>query len=96
MSKHSENKKALEDALGLKFQKGRDADWGSTDIMSIKGNQFTGMFICDLKPLTGEDRLVVMVRLQDSMTGEYEDTDIIDFDSNVDDVHYLVGKLNWI
>lgn len=93
---HEDNKIALEIALGLKFFKGRDADWGSTDIMTLKGNQFTGMFICDLYPLTGEEKLVVMVRVQDPSTGAYEDTDIIDFHSATDDVHLLIEKLNWI
>lgn len=96
MNKHEENKKALEQALGLKFQKGRDADWGSTDIMSIKGNEYTGMFICDLEPLTGQQELVLMVRMQDPVTGEYEDTDVIEFNSDTDDVYYLIEKLNWI
>lgn len=96
MSKHKENKKALEDALGLKFFTGRNADWGATDIMSIKGNEFTGIFICDLEPLTGEEKLVVMSRIFNPDTDEYEDTDIIDFDSDTDDINTLIEKLNWI
>jgi len=96
MSKHEQNKKALEDALGLKFFKGRNADWGATDIMSVKGNKFTGIFICDLEPLTGEEKLVVMSRVLNPTTEEYEDTDIIDFDSDKDSVELLIKKLDWI
>ena len=93
---HEENKKALEDSLGLKFFQGSNADWGATYIMTIKGNEYTGMFICDLEPLTGQRELVLMVRVQDTVTGDYEDTDIETFCSDTDDVHYLIEKLNWI
>ena len=96
MSKHEENKKALEKGLGLKFFQGRNADWGATEIMTIKGNKFTGIFICDLEPLTGEDRLVVMSRIYNNISDEYEDTDIIDFDTDTDDINTLIEKLNWI
>jgi|LakMenEpi03Aug12_release.lakeMendotaPanAssembly.Ray.scaffolds.fasta_scaffold814343_2 hypothetical protein len=96
MSKHEQNKKALETALGLKFFQGRNADWGATYIMSIKGNEYTGIFICDLEPLTGEEKLVVMSRIYNNINDEYEDTDIIDFDSDVEDVELLIQKLDWI
>jgi len=93
---HEENKKALEKGLGLKFFTGTNADWGATEIMTIKGNKFTGIFICDLEPLTGEDRLVVMSRIYNNISDEYEDTDIIDFDTDTDDINTLIEKLNWI
>lgn len=96
MNKHEEDKKALEDSLGLKFFQGRNADWGATYIMSIKGNDYTGLFICDLEPLTGEKELVLMVRVQDPLSGDYEDTDIETFCSDTDDVFYFIEKLNWI
>jgi hypothetical protein len=96
MSKHEQNKKALEDALGLKFFQGRNADWGATYIMSIKGNEYTGLFICDLEPLTGENKIVLMVRVQDPVTGGYEDTDIETFCSDTDNIEYFIEKLNWV
>ena len=96
MSKHEQNKKALEKGLGLKFFKGRDADWGATDIMSIKGNEYTGMFICDMKPWTDEEKLILMVRIQDPILGDYEDTGVFTFCSDTDDIEYFIEKLNWI
>ena len=96
MSKHEENKKALENSLGLKFFQGRNADWGATYIMTIKGNEYTGMFICDMKPLTDEEKLILMVRMQDPLTEDYLDTDIETFCSDTDDIGYFIEKLNWI
>ncbi len=96
MNNHQQNKKTLELALGRKFFNGRDADWGNTSIMSLKGSEFTGIFICDLEPLTDEKRLVVMSRVFNPATTEYEDTDIIDFNSETDDVNLLIGKLEWL
>ena len=93
---HEENKKALEDSLGLKFFQGSNADWGATYIMPIKGNKFTGMFICDLEPLTGQQELVLMVRIQDPLTEDYIDTDIETFCSDTDDIVFFIEKLNWI
>lgn len=96
LEKHKENKKALEKSLRLKFFQGRDADWGSTDIMIIKGNEFAGIFVCDLAPLTGEQKLVVMCRVHNPQTQQEEDTDIIDFNSETDDVKLLIEKLDWV
>lgn len=93
---HEENKKALENGLGLKFFQGRNADWGATYIMTIKGNEYTGMFICDMKPLTDEEKLILMVRMQEPLSGEYEDTDVYEFVSETDDVEYFIEKLNWV
>ena len=93
---HQENKKALENGLGLKFFTGRNADWGATSIMTIKGNEFTGMFICDLEPLTGDEKLVLMVRVFDSKKDAYEDTDIREFVSATDDVYDFIELLEWV
>ena len=93
---HEENKKALENGLGLKFFQGKNADWGATYIMTIKGNEYTGMFICDMYPLTGDEKLILMVRMQDPLSGDYEDTDVYEFVSATDDVEYFIEKLNWV
>lgn len=94
--KHEQNKKALEDALGLKFFTGRNADWGAADIMKIKGNEFNGMFIIDMYDLTMEEKLILMVRVHDPIKQEEEDTDILEFNSETDDINILIEKLNWI
>lgn len=93
---HEQNKKALEDALGLKFFTGRNADWGAADIMKIKGNEFNGMFIIDMYDLTMEEKLILMVRVYDPIKQEEEDTDILEFNSETDDINILIEKLNWI
>jgi hypothetical protein len=93
---HNENKKALENALGLKFFTGRNADWGAADIMKIKGNEFNGMFIIDMYDLTMEEKLILMVRVHDPIKQEEEDTDILEFNSETDDINLLIQKLDWI
>lgn len=93
---HEQNKKALENALGLKFFTGRNADWGAADIMKIKGNEFNGMFIIDMYDLTMEEKLILMVRVHDPIKQEEEDTDILEFNSETDDINLLIQKLDWI
>ena len=93
---HNENKKALENALGLKFFTGRNADWGAADIMKIKGNEFNCMFIIDMYDLTMEEKLILMVRVHDPIKQEEEDTDILEFNSETDDINLLIQKLDWI
>lgn len=93
---HEENKKALENGLGLKFFQGKNADWGGADILSIKGNQFNGMFIIDMYSLTMERKLILMVRVHDPIQQEEEDTDVLEFNSETDDVEYFIEKLNWV
>ena len=91
-----ENKKALENALGLKFFQGKNADWGCADILSIKGTQFNGMFIIDMYSLTMEEKLILMVRVHDPIKQEEEDTDVLEFNSETDDINLLIEKLNWV
>ena len=94
--RHNENKKALEDSLGLKFFQGKNADWGGADILSIKGNQFNGMFIIDMYSLTMEEKLILMVRVHDPIQQEEEDTDVLEFNSETDDINLLIQKLEWV
>lgn len=94
--RHNENKKALENSLGLKFFQGKNADWGGADILSIKGNQFNGMFIIDMYSLTMEEKLILMVRVHDPIQQEEEDTDVLEFNSETDDINLLIQKLEWV
>lgn len=96
MTKLQQHKEQIEQALGLKFQKGRDADWGGAEIMSIKGDNYNGMFLCDISTLTGEQKIILMVRIHNPETGLEEDTEVLIFDAEVDDIDLFIRKLEWI
>jgi hypothetical protein len=93
---HQENKQKIATALGLKWFTGRNADWGGASLLSIKGNEFYGIFIIDMNTLTGDEHFIVMSRIFNSQTEECEDTDIIHFDSEKDDVNLFIEKLSWV
>jgi len=95
MNKHKQYKQKIADALKLKWFRGRDADWGSMDILSLKGTSYTGVFIADLETLTGDEQFVLMSRIADPVEGSYIDTDILHFDSAKDDVDFFIQKLLW-
>lgn len=96
MSKHKDNKKAVEEALGKKFFTGRNADWGGAQILSITGGEFYGLFIIDMDSLTGEEDLILMYRLFNPTTERTEDTDIILFESEFDNIYEFIKKLEII
>lgn len=91
-----EIRERLEQALGLKFKQGRSADWGGAYIMPIKGDNYNGMFLCDISPLTGEQKIILMVRIHNSETGLEEDTEVLIFDAEVDDIDLFIRKLEWV
>ena len=96
MTKLQQHKEQIEQALGLKFKKGRDTDWGGAEIMPIKGDNYNGMFLCDISPLTGEQKIILMVRIHNSETGLEEDTEVLIFDAEVDDIDLFIRKLEWV
>lgn len=89
-------KEKIEQALGLKFKKGRDADWGGAYIMPIKGDNYNGMFLCDISSLTGEQKIILMVRIHNPETGLEEDTEVLKFNAEVDDIDLFIQRLEWI
>lgn len=89
-------KEKIEQSLGLKFKKGRDADWGGAEIMSIKGDNYNGMFLCDISPLTGEQKIILMVRIHNPETGLEEDTEVLEFNAEVDDIDLFIQRLEWL
>ena len=91
-----EIRERLEQALGLKFKQGRSADWGGAYIMPIKGDDFQGMFLCDVSPLSGEKKIFLMVRIHNPVSCTEEDTDILEFDADVDDLELFINKLEWV
>ena len=86
----------IEQRLNRRFITGRNADWGGAKILPVKGTEFEGLFLIDLDSLTGEKRIILMVRIFNPQTEEYEDTDILEFDEEKDDLDLFLEKLNWI
>lgn len=96
MTKLKQCKEKLEQAIGLKFKEGRNADWGGASIMPIKGDDFQGMFLCDVSSLTGEQKIILMVRIHNPQTCTEEDTDVLEFDAEVDDIDLFINRLEWL
>lgn len=86
----------IEQKLNKQFITGRNADWGGAKILPIKGTEFEGLFLIDLNSLTGDKKIVLMVRLFNSQTEEYEDTDILEFDEEEDDLDLFLEKIQWV
>lgn len=91
-----EVREKIEQALGLKFKEGRNADWGGAYIMPIKGNEYNGMFLIDLSSFHGEEKVVLMCRIFNPQTEECEDTDILEYDNETDDLDLFLEKLDWV
>jgi hypothetical protein len=86
----------IEQRLGRKFITGTNADWSGARILPIKGNNFYGLFLLDLKSFHGEDKVVLMCRILNPTTEEVEDTDILEYDDEIDNLELFLEKLDWI
>lgn len=91
---HQQVKDKIAHALGVKWFRGRDQDGGSAWILSLKGTEFAGTFVCDLESLTGKTHLVLMKR--EFVEGQEEDEELEYFDTQEDDVEQFIEKLKWL
>jgi len=86
----------IEQSLNRKFIEGSNADWGGSLILPIKGNNYYGLFLIALYSLTGDEKVILMSRIFNPQTEECEDTEILEYDDEVDDLEIFLQKLDWI
>ena len=62
----------------------------------LTNNHFYGLFLIALYSLTDEDKVILMTRIFNPETEECEDTDILEYDHETDDLDLFLQKLDWI